>query len=330
VTPTPIPYPYILTISAYNEAGELVKVIATSPVSSEFTSAYMLVSGTVVDLYDPSDGTLQFSLPGLRGPGQENGTGMTFTWNGTTNANQVVAPGNYYIKVSTTDTYGHVDTKIEDLQILYIQEYVDVNIFNSAGELVRRLQAPYNGTSVVSLGVDDVLQVGKDMSNIIIGYAPGNSNSMQWDGKNREGETVSSGTYEIQVVIQTSQGTRIMASKTVVVLDAAVTDIISEIKLKPNPVVVTDSASKKVVFQWAASGDGTAVIHIFNKTGELVRIINSTLADGVAGISWDLTTSSGNDVSSGIYVCVIRAVQDSGGTQTKIIKMAVINKFNGQ
>jgi flagellar hook assembly protein FlgD len=314
-----------LTISAYNEAGELVKVIATSPVSAEFTSAYMLVSGTAVDLYDPSDGTLQFSLPGLRGPGQESGAGMTFTWNGTTNANQVVAPGNYYIKVSTTDTYGHVETKIENLQILYIQEYVEVNIYNSAGELVRRLQAPYNGASVVSLGVDDVLQVGKDMSNIIIGYSPGNS--VQWDGKNNEGETVSSGTYEMQVVIQTSQGTRIMASKTVVVLNASVKDIISEVKLIPNPVVVTDSSSKKVVFRWAASGDGTAVIHIFNKTGELVRILNSTIADGVSGISWDLTTSEGNDVSSGIYVCVIRALQDSGGTETKIVKMAVINKF---
>lgn len=318
----------MLTISAYNEAGELVKVIATSPVSAEFTSAYMLVSGTVVDLYDPSDGTLQFSLPGIHGPGQESGTGMTFTWNGTTNANQMVAPGNYYIKVSTTDTYGHVETKIEDLQILYIQEYVQVNIYNSAGELVRRLQAPYNGASVVSLGVDDVLQVGKDMSNIIIGYSPGNS--IQWDGKNSQGEIVSSGTYEMQVVIQTNQGTRIMATKTVVVLDASITDIISDVKLKPNPVVVTDSASKKVIFQWAASGDGTAVIHIFNKSGELVRILNSTIAGGVAGISWDLTTSSGNDVSSGIYVCVIRALQDSGGTQTKIIKMAVINKYSGQ
>jgi flagellar hook assembly protein FlgD len=313
----------LLTISAYNEAGELVKVIASSPVSAQFTGAYMMVSGTVVDLFDPSDGALTLSLPNLDGPGQNSGT-MTFAWNGTTNANQVVAPGNYYIKFSTTDTYGHVDTKIEDIQVLYIQEYVQVNIYNSAGELVRRLQTPYNGTSVVSLGVDDVLQVGKDMTDINIGYAPGGN--IEWDGKNNAGEIVSSGTYEMQVVIQTDQGTRIVASKTVVVLNASVSGIITNIKIKPNPIVVTDSASKSVVFQWAASGNGTAVIRIYNQTGELVKTINATLADGVAGITWDLTTSGGNDASSGVYICAIRANQDTGEAETKIIKMAIINK----
>jgi flagellar hook assembly protein FlgD len=325
VTPTPIPYPYILTINAYNSAGELVKVITSSPVSAEFTTAYMLVSGTAVNLFDPSDGALDINVPGLNGPGQETGAAMNFAWNGTTNANQEVAPGNYYIKISTTDAYGHVNTKVESIQILYIQEYVMLNIFNSAGELVRNIKMPYNGSSVISLGVDDVVQVGKDMSNINIQYAPGNN--IVWDGKNDQGEIVSSGTYEMQVVVQTGQGTTIMASKSVVVLNAAVSGIISDIKILPNPVVVSgDSTTKKSIFRWSASGNGTAVIKIFNQAGELVRVINSTIAVGVSGISWDLKTTGGSDAASGIYICVIRVQQDTGEAETKIVKMAVVNK----
>lgn len=325
VTPTPIPYPYILTIDAYNSAGELVKVIAVSPVSAEFTTAYMLVSGTVVNLFDPTDGALDINVPGLHGPGQETATSMNFPWNGTTDANQEVPPGNYYIKISTTDTYGHVNTKVESIQVLYIQEYVMLNIFNSAGEVVRTIKTPYTGSSVVSLGVDNVVQVGKDMSDINIQYAPGNN--IVWDGKNSQGEIVSSGTYEMQVVVQTDQGTRIVASKSVVVLNAAVTGIISGIKLMPNPVVVSgDATSKKAIFQWSASGNGEAVIKIFNQDGELVRTINSTIAAGVAGIPWDIRTSGGNDAASGIYICVIRVQQDTGESETKIVKMAVVNK----
>ncbi len=304
-----------------------MKVIASSPVSAEFTTAYMLVSGTAVSLFDPSDGALDINVPGLNGPGQETGSAMNFAWNGTTNANQEVPPGIYYIKISTTDTYGHVDTKIVSMQILYIQEYVMLNIFNSAGELVRTIKTPYTGSSVVSLGVDDVVQVGKGMSNINIQYSPGNT--IVWNGENDQGEIVSSGTYEMQVMVQTGQGTTIMASKSVVVLNAAATGLISDIKIMPNPVVVSgDSNTKKSIFRWSASGDGTATIKIFNQSGELVKVINSTIASGVSGISWDLKTTGGNDAASGIYICVIRVLQDTGEAETKIVKMAVVNKVD--
>jgi flagellar hook assembly protein FlgD len=330
ITPTPVPFPILLKIEIYNSAGEKVKLVIKTPISAEVNTVEMISNSGLVEVYDPTTGKLEFKLKGLQSPDQL-GAGadhsISFFWDGGSDGDQAITPGMYYVNITTTDTYGHVITTTHELTILKSEEYVRVNIYNSAGELVRRLEKPNVNNTSISLGVDDVLLVGKNASAVNIEYAAGSS--VSWDGLNSQGKLVESGIYEIEVEIKTKSGVQVMATKSVSVLSAGNTGIIEGEKIYPNPFMLTDEFSAPyVTIKWISAASGKAVIKVYNKTGELVKNIETTISSGLNGIKWDLKTPGGHSISSGTYVVVIHVMKDSGEVQTKILKMAVIKKFD--
>ena len=308
-----------------------MKLLVQTPISGDVGVYQMLMNNEVTSVFNPATGQLEFRFKGIQSPDQL-GAGadheISFFWNGNSDSGQEVSPGLYYLKISTVDTYDHVTTHIESINILRMEEYARINIYNSAGELVRRLETDNVTSANVSLEVEDVIQVGKNSGVISIEYAAG-ATPLTWDGLNSQGRTVDSGVYEIQLELKTEQGFKVMASKSITILNAGADGIIADEKIFPNPVIVTDDATPAfVTIKWLSAASGSARLKIYNMAGELVKEINTTIASGVTGIKWDLKSAGGQSAASGMYVVVISTLKTTGESEVKKIKMAIVRSYD--
>jgi len=308
-----------------------VKLITESRTNNNLDGVLLLVNGIEGDVFNPLDGGITFRLPGVWTPDQIGGEYSEFNWNGLNDNGQNIGQGVYYIKISVKDEYGHVQTTIKETTLLRTEEYVRVSIYNSAGELVKRMEEPKAPDTVINLGnMEEVLYVGKD-TDILINYGSG---AMSWDGKNEFGRNVSSGIYEMQVEIKTGDGYSVVAAKTVTILTEANGSVITDPdnpgaypKVYPNPVIITDTMDVQAVIEWFAPVDGTVVIRIYNIAGEMVRQFR-VQNPAERSLLWNLKGPGGSPVSSGTYVVVVEGLKKSGEREVKPVKMVIIRKFS--
>ncbi len=327
ITITPQPFQYVINISVYNEAGELVKTITNTTASGEAQQVELLLNGNQTGVVSPGSGTaVTIRIPGIQTPDQQKGTYSDFTWDGTNSAGQNVVNGVYYIKETTTDPYGHTNVITKQITAIGTNHYVQVNIFNSAGELVQTITAPYNGNGQVSLDVSNtngnknyVLPVGKGAPPITISYTS-TAAPLSWDGKNSQGNYVQNGVYEVQLVVKTGQGSTVITSKSITILNEGNTDVLGTVKSLPNP--YSGDTTTPLIFTWQPSAGGTIKIKIYNIAGELVRTLAGDL--GAASINWDLKGVGGEKVSSGTYICVVEGVDNIGNKTRKIVKISAL------
>jgi hypothetical protein len=335
ITPTLPPYPYILTINLYNEAGELVKTIANTPSSNVMTGAKISVNGTEDGVVTSKDKMLIF-IPGVDTPisfAAGAVGGATYNWNADNNSSQSVNSGLYYIKFEQKDQFGHSNVFIKQVQVVKEEEYVQLNIFNSSGEIVRTI----TGKTPVDLNtlnakdlsikvsdartnkVSDVVAIDKNGTAINITYGPDTANDIiSWNGMNNMGDAVSSGTYEMQVIVKTLSGSSVESTKTVVVLNEG-KQYMSDVKILPNP--YNGKVRTNMAITWKSGGAGDVDVKIFNSVGELVRTVHTKLESG--GILWDMRTASGDEVAQGYYICVIQARDSNGYSDRKIEKLVI-------
>jgi len=326
VTLTPVPFPYVLKIEAYNEAGERVKLICEVRISENIGDLYMRVNGKDAEVYDPFDmdasgniNPLEFIMPGLMTPDQLGGIEIKFAWDGSNDNGQALTNGLYYIKISVKDEYGHLETTNREVQLIRSEEYVRINIFNTAGELVRRIEERKATAGRISLGIEDVMIIGKDNPGVLINYADGAS--IMWDGKNNEGKMVSSGVYEIQVEVKTGDGFKTEASKSVTILNDSGNDSLGEVKAYPNPYYVIPELNIPMTITWANAGPGKVRVKIYNVAGELVKEFKADRAAG--SLMWDAKSAGGASISSGVYIIYIEGQKDSGEKEVKKLKVVV-------
>jgi flagellar hook assembly protein FlgD len=320
-----------LTIEAYNEAGEKVRLITSTGASSDTLNVDTMANSKSGNVFVPLDpvtgkGGLVLRFTGMWTPGQTGGAYSDFAWDGYSDSGQALSQGIYYIKISVTDEFGHVNTEIKEVQLLRPEQYVRVNIYNSAGELVRRLEDPnVTGTSL-NLNVEDPVYVGNgNLTSIKLG----NGSTLSWDGKNSEGMTVSTGVYEIQVEVKTANGFTTVATKTVSVLNGQSGSILLDPankkafpKAYPNPDVAGGSPSDIMTFAWFASAPGAITVRIYNIAGEMVRQISGDLS--LQTLTWDLRVVSGEYASTGLYVAVFDASARDGRREHAATKLSII------
>jgi flagellar hook assembly protein FlgD len=321
-TPTPVSYPYLLTITIYNEAGEIVRVIASEPVSAPITEVEYYAAGEANPEVITGDSELEIRLPRVETPSTYGTGSTTYYWNGINAQSQEVGTGVYYIKVETLDQYGHTTTVIKDITVARADEYVELNIYNSAGEIVRSIRKEktvYTGSvSLNSLG--DRIIFLKEGGEATIKYGNNIGDYIMWDGKNQDGEIVSSGIYEVQVILKTKTGVVSEASKTVTVLREGKI-YIKEVRAIPNPYVAGSGGKIRIEWELESAEEGEVEIRIYNVAGELIRRIEGKLSAG--SIEWDLKTEKKHYASRGIYIAVMEAKNAEGYKDRKIIKLAI-------
>ncbi len=319
ITLTLPPFPYIIKISIYNEAGEVVRELVVER-ASEVIGEIKLTSGGQEINTITNKSLLEINLPGVETPQTIGQGGSVFIWDAKNDIGQVVKQGVYYIKVEEKDGYGHTNVLIKDINVMKEEQYVEVRIFNSAGELVKvireeKAQIPEN----IILVVENIIPIEEEGSEIIISYGSEPGANVRWDGRNEKGEVVTSGTYEVQIITKTEQGLKVQASKTVIILNEG-KEFISNIKIKPNP--IEKGKVSKVKIAWESEGEGRVRVYIYNIAGELVRKIEGRLEEGY--IEWDLKIGSGAVVSHGNYIMVIEGISKSGYINRVKAKTAII------
>lgn len=336
VTPTPVMFPYLLVIEAYNEAGEKVRLITETRITDIFSEIEMLAGGISNNIFNPSEGPLIISIPGIWTP-EQMGPGVdriNIAWDGYNDNGQNVNNGVYYIKISVQDRYGHLQTTIKEVQLLRIEEYVRINIYNTAGELVRGLQIKPTSLTIGTLNLDNVENVIYIPESGMIDINYGAGNIIQWDGKNGIGELVNNGMYEMQIEVFANNGYRIVASKTVTILreqgELALIDPDNPNlypKIYPNPVVL-EGGDGAIKLEWFKPLSGQITVKIYNVAGELIKQIRGDLDAKV--LNWDLKTDKGEKISGGLYITVFEARKISGEKEKEIKKFSIIRKSTSE
>jgi hypothetical protein len=316
----------MLTIGVYNEAGELVRTVADTPTEEMIGNIQFLINsqqdknGTMT-----TDNPLQILLPGLQTPNTPLGQPDTsYFWNATTDANQQVSSGVYYIKFQQTDGYGHTNVVIKEIDVLNTNQYAEVDIFNSAGEKVRTMYVYKDVSNTqLTLKAPDVIPIDSNGNTVTITYGTGLTDYLTWNGLNDQGVLVQSGTYEVQVNLVTNQGRTTVASKTVIVLTQT-KKFTGDVEIWPNPYVGGKNVAKQVKLVWVPGLDtGTMNVAIYNLAGELVRQWTADLQ--AASIVWDLKTGDESDAASGLYVVVFKVKDTLGSVTIKTLKMTLQN-----
>ncbi len=327
ITPTPPPYPYMITIELYNEAGEKVKVLVSTLSSARVNDAFLSTldstgKETMTNVYNMSKDSFKIYIPGINTPEQPDGAGSTFIWTGSNDNAQDIAAGHYYILISVQDGYGHTDILNRDVTLLKNDTYIQISIYSSSGELVRRIKENTAVTGTLTSLAQDTIFLDKNGTTIPLKYGSGATDYMNWDGRNEQGVMVSNGAYIVQIEAKTEIGITIM-SKTVTILTEKTASTLNDIKIFPNPFTLS-SKTTFVVFAWTGAPEGDVSVKIFNYAGELV---NTVYGKGTTGFAhWDGKSTSLGKTSSGIYTAVFTAKKTNGQMETKIEKFAVIAK----
>ena len=69
---------------------------------------------------------------------------------------------------------------------------------------------------------------------------------------------------------------------------------------------------------------GRAYVHVYNIRGELVRTLTAPLSDGY--VRWNLKSTGGYNVSTGVYLIVVETKNDNGQINRKKQKFSIASK----
>jgi flagellar hook assembly protein FlgD len=300
VTPTFTPAPpFDASVKVYNSAGEVVAVLYENLGFYSAPTQLSVIQGT-------------FS-PDQNGQGILTlvGPGTVIVWDGTSSAGQTVQSGTYNVVVKMTDSFGKSVSWSAPLTVLRDDKNVQVEVFNSAGELV--WSSSQGSGTAGSIGLSGrQLAPSSSSPGLKISYGSGPSDYVYWNGLNSQGQAVASGTYVVQVTQDTDSGKKVYAQSVIVV--QASSQVFDSAIPWPNPV---DPASSSVIIQLSGMAAGTeAWGDVYNLAGERV----GSLARDPAGLRWDF----GSNLASGIYLARVNA-RDAQGQQKNInLKIAIL------
>lgn len=323
ITNTPQPWPYVVTIGVYNEAGELVRNVAHEVASNMMTSVNFSSGGVnEVSAINTLLG-LDIFLPGVNTPTSTGPAGKVFHWDARNDQGQFVRNGKYYVKVEMKDYYGHVNVVTKEILTVAEDVFLEMRIYNRAGEIVKVIRDTSTTATAVSVdAIPDVIAFTIASPTAYFTYAHGMN--MMWDGRNERGVLVSNGTYELQFVLNRGGGEELQAAKTIIILTEERGEFLRNIVVSPNP--YNGEIQPFIEFSWHGStGTGTLEVSIYNIKGELVRKLRTRIEQGF--VRWDVNTQDGGSAAAGVYVVKVSAVNAEGRVQIETVKMAILGKY---
>lgn len=303
ITMTPAPHIYV-QLSVFNSAGELVKNLPQLTLSSPPTS---MSTGEAV--FDPDQGqTVQIHFPGHQ---------QVASWDGTNANGQLVGGGVYILQAAYTDNFSRTVTMTAAVQVIRAPTVATLEIYNSAGEVVRRILTQVGLTKPVPPELSTAIlvlspQSGGSSSGLKVGLG---GQSAWWDGRNDAGVVVSPGAYLVKVTWQAGGQTVETDTRAVTVLAPQVDDPLATAWMAPNPVPAS-LGSMVIGLDPGVSAAGLRG-QIYNLAGELVVKL---APDATGRMVWMF----GNRVSAGVYLIRLQMVDAAGRLRTRMLKAALL------
>ncbi len=243
------------------------------------------------------------------------GTNYTFTWDGSSDNGSSVNSGSYQMQVSVTDGFGSQTTLSTGLMVMRTPNNVTVSIFNSAGELVRRIeQAAGQGGGTLQLDRNNFSPNPADSTNkVTLTFGQGPTDFVTWDGTDARGRIVASGTYQIVLERQIA-GAKPITLVTSITIIKAFSSPLAEAIAAPNPVLKGDFID--LIAPNLGTG-GWMWAKVYNLAGELVAQAQG--ASPRLRVSW-----TGKKLAGGTYIIRLEAQDAVGGYETKVLKVALV------
>jgi flagellar hook assembly protein FlgD len=291
--------PYRAKIEVYNSAGELVATIAQD------LACYVQPDGmqAVKQAFLPDSEDQGTFL--LVGPNLVEG------WDGKNTNGQMVSSGAYVVQAQVTDPFGKVKVMSTTLTVVRQDREVKVEVYNSAGELVKHFDQPVSGTgSSTGISLDKThLTEGQSLN---INYGLG---SIPWDGRNDSGQMVQSGEYLVKVTRSTGMGQTEVFSQSVTVVNG-VSNSLSTALVAPNPAQLSDG-KVSIYLDLSLSGPIQVQAFIYDLAGELLAQFSNQGHPN--SLEWKLT---GHE-ASGIYLVRLEAKDGMGLKTSKTLRLAL-------
>jgi flagellar hook assembly protein FlgD len=298
---------YVIRVSIYNSAGEVVKSIDIQRFSEAVNNIVLSPSNTITTLNGPGN-TIDIMFNGY----------VIGTWDGTDNSGNPVTNGSYQIKIDSASNTGIVTSVTQRAIVARTLTSVSGIIYNSAGEAVRNL---YNlvddakgltmenlilNTSTIKPNASGAVSVngGTPTQVDIAIQTSGTPVTLVWDGTNNNGACVSPGVYSLNINWNDGAGHTQNISREITVLPGTAATGLAV--AKPN--VLNSTNGMIATFDATNVSNAYSIqVQIYTMAGEKVRSLSSF--SGFPQVGWIAT-----GMASGIYIATVNVQNASGGT----------------
>ncbi len=245
------------------------------------------------------------------------------TWNGTNNAGQEVTNGKYYVTIANIDNYGTVTSVTQVATVARHLANIDVEVYNSAGEVIKHLEQFASDAVTLATSVD------VSSTTISPSYQGGQNSSMDitlpggttlvWNGTNDNGQIVTNGQYFIVVNSNDGQGGDSVVTKEVTVFHRGLNIAGGGVLVYPNP--ESNRVNGSQINFAANSGSAlTLKVNIYTVAGELVTRVEGQ--PGTSQLTWNF---SGLGLATGLYLADIEIYDSTGAMQRQVSRIAIFN-----
>ncbi|HXB97374.1 MAG TPA: hypothetical protein VNZ54_04930, partial [bacterium] len=239
---------------------------------------------------------------------------------------QWVSNGVYYLKVSVTDQFGNVTTVTQAVDVIGGRGLNTLEIFNSAGELVREFDLQglsstaqnmslAGGPNAVASSTNPVTGAVTGGVNLILALANGWTQTLFWDGLGNGGSPLQSGVYLLELV-RTQPGqdpvVKALSVNLIESKDASAQAMAASAVLGPNPVVKGEGFKVR----YASNGRNWALGRLYSEDGQLVEARSDAAGGG--------TLSFSGAVAPGIYILDFEVHAGAVAVARRGLKVAVI------
>jgi hypothetical protein len=304
-------------VDIYNSAGEKVLDLYNGTSAYSLNQLQVTVSGP-----QSSGAPVLVELGGLGTPGG------ALTWNGTNQGGQWVSNGVYYVKVTSTDPFGNVTTTTTSVNVIGVENQESLEIFNSAGEVVRNfdlsgvtstvqniaLTMPA-GQSAVPASTNPATGVVTGGVNLELTLANGGTQPLYWDGMGSGEAPLQSGTYLLELVRTEPGQTSTIQTLSVTLLETknnSALNVAASAKVGPNPVLKGGA----VVVHYHPNLQNWVRAKLYNESGELVA---QTVDFGTGVLTF------GGGFSGGIYLLDFEVNSGDLVVTRRVLKVAIVH-----
>jgi hypothetical protein len=313
-TPTPVGA-FTVRVNVYNSAGEVVKTIEVVHFAKPVNSLD-LPSGNVITTLTGSGSTVELYFEGV----------LIGSWDGSNNSGNPVSNGAYEVKVDNIDPSGVVTSVSQQVVVNRDLTQAEVNIFNSAGEIVKKLYQTVSnssGSEMTNVNLSsNVLNPGVSKFSgetgivQILVMTSGSPITLEWDGTSDSGKIVTPGVYVIEVHWNNGQGSLLDITRDILVASDTGS---GAVVARPNE-LISNKGTMTTTFDGTAVANAASLkVEIHTLTGQLIAVVSNS--PGTVTAPWNASGAA-----SGIYIAVVSVLDAQGNTiHQQRLKVLVIH-----